>query len=98
MTFENPKTITIDGAEYDVAGFSETVQRLVTIHTSWRNELAQERLDVAKTEAAIRTLDVELSQTVAKELEAMKAQNAPAVVSEETPVGTPAPGVDPASV
>lgn len=78
MTFENPKTITIDGTEYDVAGFSETVQRLVTIHTSWRNELAQERLDVAKTEAAIRTLDVELSQTVAKELKEKAEAAAPA--------------------
>lgn len=75
MTFENPKTITIDGAEHAVDSFSETVQRLVTIHTTWRNELATERLAVAKTEAAIRALDVELSQTVAKELE---AKNAPA--------------------
>lgn len=65
---EAPKTVTIDNKEFPVDSFSETVQRLVAIHTEWRNQLAAERLAVAKTEAAIRALDAELSQAVSKEL------------------------------
>ena len=64
MKIEAPPTITVDGKEYPVSGFNETVQRLVAIHTAWRNDLQEERLAVAKTEAAIRALDVELSQNV----------------------------------
>jgi hypothetical protein len=70
MAFEFPKTLTVDGVEHPVADFSETVQRLISIHTSWKNELATERLAVAKTEAAVRCLDAELSQFVKSELEA----------------------------
>ena len=73
MKIEAPTTITIDGTEHAVAGFSETVQRLVVIHTAWRNDLNTERLAVAKTEAAIRALDAELAQVVAKELAAKAA-------------------------
>lgn len=68
MNIQVPTSITIDGVEHPVANFSEGVQRLVTIHTEWRTDLAKERLAVAKTEAAIRGLDVELSQLVASEL------------------------------
>ena len=73
MNIEAPTSLTIDGAEHQVADFSETVQRLVQIHTAWRNDLAKERLAVAKTEAAIRGLDAELAQNVAKELAAKAA-------------------------
>jgi len=65
---EAPKTITVDGTEHPVTGFSEVVQRLVSIHTEWRNQLGDERLAVAKTEAALRALDAELSERVGKEL------------------------------
>lgn len=68
MKIDAPTNITIDGKEYPVSQFSETVQRLVAIHTEWRNDLATERLAVAKTEAAIRALDAELAQAVQKEL------------------------------
>jgi hypothetical protein len=77
MQTEPTKTITVDGTEYPVTQFSETVQRLVAIHTEWRNDLTKERLAVAKTEAAIRSLEAELSQTVTKEL-APPAAEAPA--------------------
>lgn len=76
MAFEFPKTLTVDGVEHQVVDFSETVQRLISIHTSWRNDLATERLAVAKTEAAVRSLDAELSQLVKSELEAA-ADSAP---------------------
>jgi len=84
MQIEAPKTITVDGKEFPVDGFSETVQRLVTIHTEWRNDLAKERLAVAKTEAAIRAVDAELAQAVAKELAP------PAANDEAAPAEAPA--------
>ena len=64
MNIEAPATITVDGKAQPIAGFPETVQRLVAIHTAWRNDLQTERLAVAKTEAACRALDVELQQAV----------------------------------
>jgi hypothetical protein len=84
---DTPQTITIDGAEHAVADFSETVQRLVAIHTEWRNELVKERLAAAKTEAAIRSLDAELTQTIQTEL-AAKAEAATAAT--DAPAETPA--------
>lgn len=77
---EAPKTITVDGKEHPVESFSEVIQRLVSIHTAWRNELADERLAVAKTEAALRALDAELTERVGKEL-AAKVAPAPAASS-----------------
>lgn len=68
MIIEAPKTITFDGKEYPITQFSEIVQRLVGIHTSWRGELADERLAVAKTEAAIRAVDAELGEMIKNEL------------------------------
>lgn len=65
---DQPSSITIEGVEYPVQNFSETVQRLVAIHTEWRNDLQAERLSLAKTEAAVRALDTEISQVVSAEL------------------------------
>ena len=84
---EAPTTLTIDGTEYQVADFSETVQRLVSIHTEWRGDLIAERLAVAKTEAAIRALDAELTQAVSSEL---KAKTEAAAAPAETPAEAPA--------
>ncbi len=74
------QNITVDGTEYPLSDFSETAQRLVAIHEQWRKDLGEERLAVAKTEAAIRGLDAELSQLVAKEL----AAKAPVAETEVT--------------
>ncbi len=93
-TIEAPSTITVDGKEYPVSGFSETVQRLVAIHTAWRNDLQAERLDVAKSEAALRALDVELSQAVQAELN----PPAPAPAADVTPAVEPAPAANDAPV
>lgn len=68
MRIEAPVNLTVDGTEYPVANFSPTVQQLVAIHTSWRNDLQTERMKVAKTEAALRAIDAELAQAVAAEL------------------------------
>lgn len=82
MNIEAPENLVIDDTTYPVSQFSEAVRRLVLIHTEWRNELTKERLAVAKTEAAIRNLDAELTQLVAKELS--EAAGAAEAVSAET--------------
>ena len=76
MQIEAPINITFDGTDYPVAELSETVQQLVQIHTAWRNDLQKERLAVAKTEAAIRSLDAELAQAVSAALKPAEAANA----------------------
>lgn len=75
MTIQVPTTITVDSVDYPVASFSESVQRLVTIHTEWQNELSKERMAVAKTEAAVRALNAELTQLVSAELAAKAESN-----------------------
>ena len=71
---QSPTAITVKDVEYPIADFSETVQRLVAIHTEWRRDLQKERLATAKTEAAIRALDSELSQAVEAELSARNVE------------------------
>lgn len=63
-------TLTIDGKEYPITDFSQQVQTLVGIHSKWSSDLQEQRLDVAKTEAALRNLDAELAKVVAEELAA----------------------------
>lgn len=82
MEIQMPVNLTIDGVDHPVSAFSEQVQRLVFIHTSWRNDLQKERLAVMKSEAAVRALDAELAQLVASELSAKKTDEASA---EDTP-------------
>lgn len=100
MNIASPAGLTIDGVNYPLEDFSETVQRLVAIRTQWQNELQTERLNVAKTEAAMRSLDVELTQTVSAELVA-KAEEAQAAevatdVTETTDI-TDGNAADPAA-
>lgn len=68
MKIEAPTNLTIDGQNYVVEDFSDKVKNLVAIRTEWQNEAQQERLALTKTEAAIRSLDVELAQLVGAEL------------------------------
>jgi hypothetical protein len=91
MALENPKTITVDGVEYQVANLSVQTQALVTIHTTWREELQKARLEVAKLEAALRSLEVELLTSVKKDTEpkseAGAAAQQPAAANEPPAVG-----------
>jgi|SRR5579859_1801820 len=99
MKIEAPATITVDGKEYPVSGFNENIQRLVAIHTAWRNDLQEERLALAKTEAAIRALDVELSQNVQAAVAPVPpAPVAPADVTPAAPAANDATPTAPAAV
>lgn len=92
MNIEAPENLIVDNQTFPVSQFSEAVQRLVMIHTAWRNDLNKERLAVAKSESAIRALDAELTQLVATELKEQADAAAAAVeaagaeaTAEETP-------------
>jgi len=90
MALETPKTITVDGVEHQVADLSVQTQTLVSIHTAWREELQKARLEVAKLEAALRSLEVELLASVKKDTEpkgeaGAKAQ--PVAANEPTAAG-----------
>jgi hypothetical protein len=82
---EELKTLTIDGVEYPIADFSEKVQRLIGIHQAWEADAASKRLEVAKSEAALRDLTREILSIVKEEIE---AKNAPAEVVADNTVST----------
>ena len=62
------KTIFIDGQEYYLSMFSQQVQRLTQIILIWEKELQEQRLEVAKTEAALREANREITELVKKEM------------------------------
>jgi hypothetical protein len=74
------KTLTIDGVEHQLADFSDRVQRLVGVHQRWEKEQAEEQLELAKTQAAIRDLTREILGIVQAEL---AAKATPAEVAGE---------------
>lgn len=74
---EVPTTLTFDGKEYNVADFSPTIQNLVGIHTQWQNDLNAERRAAAKTEAAIKQLDMEISQLLLNALAPVEPELVP---------------------
>ena len=73
------KTIIIDGQEYDLSMFSPRVQRLTQIIILWEKELQEQRLETAKTEAALREANREITGFIKEELAA------PAAAVEEVP-------------
>lgn len=68
--FQVPQTITVDNETHQVSDFSPTVQRLIEIHTRWRRDQQEEQAALAKTTAAIRSVEAELTQHVKDELAA----------------------------
>jgi hypothetical protein len=62
------KTIIIDGTEYDLSMFSPQVQRLTQIILIWEKELQDLRLETAKSEAALREANREITELIKKEL------------------------------
>lgn len=62
------KTIFIDGQEYDLSMFSQQVQRLTQIIVIWEKQLQDQRLETAKTEAALRAANKELTEYIKEEL------------------------------
>jgi hypothetical protein len=83
QNIELPENIVINDVQYPVAQFSDNVKKLVVIHTQWRQEQAEERLALAKTEAAIRNLDLELTQLVMREIKEKEEAAATAANSPE---------------
>ncbi len=67
------KTIIIDGQEYDLSMFSPRVQRLTQIIIMWEKQLQEQRLEAAKTEAALREANREITGFIKEELAAPAA-------------------------
>jgi hypothetical protein len=70
------KTIIIDGTEYDLSMFSPQVQRLTQIILIWEKELQDLRLETAKSEAALREANREITELIKKELNPQAEQPA----------------------
>lgn len=59
--------ITIDGVDYQTELLSTKAKSLLSIHQDWSAELKNQRLAVAKTEAALRDLSREIITVVKSE-------------------------------
>ena len=71
--------ITVDQKEFDVEQFSDGVKQLIAIMNTWQSQLADERLAVAKTEAALRSLNQELSAAIKAEVEKLNGDTPPEI-------------------
>lgn len=78
MQEQQLKTIIIDGQEFDISMFSEKVQRLTNIIMIWEKQLQDQRLEAAKTEAALREANREITAVVKDELKSPQPET-PAV-------------------
>ena len=67
------KTIIIDRQEYDLSMISPRVQRLNQIIIMWEKQLQEQRLEIAKTEAALREANREITGFIKEELAAPAA-------------------------
>ena len=83
MTEQQGQTITVDGEQYLLAQFSTEVQKLVGIHQNWEHKIVEARLEVARSEAAVRDLTRELIAKIQAELTGASTEK---VVAEEVPV------------
>jgi hypothetical protein len=66
---EKESTITIEDKEYKFDDLTEQQQSLVSIYRTWSKELNGLRLDVAKTESALRDLTREITSSFKEEEE-----------------------------
>lgn len=63
-------TITIAGKTYNEADLSDKTKQLVSIYRKWNQDLMEARLDMSKTEAALRELSREIVESVQVAVEA----------------------------
>jgi len=66
---ETNGTITIEDKEYKFDDLTEQQQSLVSVYRQWSGDLNDLRLEVAKTEAAIRDLTREITASTSEEAE-----------------------------
>lgn len=92
---EQPKTINLDGTQYDIDQFSPGVQQAVFIYNKFAAQLQDQQLEVMKTQAAIQQVGQQITEAVQKELaekEAEKAETEGVQDVESTPVTNGAAG------
>lgn len=84
---EQTKTISLDGATYEVSQFSMPIQNAVDIYNSINADLQKEQIAVLKTQAALQTIGAQIGNAVKKELaEKAEAEVAQPVAVEAAPV------------
>lgn len=71
MSEQTSQTININGKDYVLADLSDSVRSLINVYSTWQNDLAEAqkalteaKLEIAKTEAAMRDLTREIVAAV----------------------------------
>lgn len=88
------QSIVVDGVAHELSKFSTEVHKLVSIHQAWDQKVAEARLSVAHTEAAVRDLSRELLAKIKTELEAAGETAEEATAEVETIAEEAAPAVE----
>lgn len=70
---EAPRTINLDGISYDVTQFSQAVQSGAAIYSKFAAQLADQQLEVMKTQSAMQVLSGQIGDAMKKELDEKKA-------------------------
>lgn len=70
---EKTNTITLDGATYNVADFSQTVQQAISIYNTFNADLNKLQLEVVKHQAAIQSVSAQIAEAIRKELAVKQA-------------------------
>jgi len=92
---DQPKTINLDGQQYDIDQFSPGVQQAVFIYNKFAAQLQDQQLEVMKTQAAIQQVGQQITEAVQKELAEKAAEEAEATGTQDvdsTPVTNGAAG------
>ena len=74
--------VSINGRQYILEHLPKKVQALLQYHTKWEVCLVQQRLEVAKTEAALRDLQREILTEMAQ-VEALLKSSTPAATNTD---------------
>ena len=96
---EEIKILNVDGTPHVVADLPDNVQRMVEIYNHWRQEEMDAKLELMRTESAMRHLSNEIIQSVRVHLAppeeaAAEAPAAPVVQAAPEVVGTPTSELD----
>jgi hypothetical protein len=88
---ENAPMLTVDGNNYPINALPGDVQELIAAYQGWEKELNTQKLEVFKTEAAMRAVSAEIQNRVRQMADAAAtAKEEAAVAPADVPDVSPA--------
>jgi hypothetical protein len=57
-------TLTLGEKEYDTERLPDEIQHLITVYSKWQEELAAQRVEMFKLEAALKSVSLEIEYRI----------------------------------